>query len=321
VSVFDKPGLYLRNPAGGVEDIAAMKNAGFHWISINVGDHAEAEWDLIVSRARSLGVAVFPWQQCLNNEQVDSLCQMARERYNNCVIVNVEKPLDLGYVNIEVVRGCTWNMDACISTEPWLFARQSTDPFFVDWTRVRHHYIEMQLFPQENDVSKDPRNCRAHAYSLGVLKTKFQFGIHDLLPPSFPPRPPRYSVYTADDCGQNYGRWSPQTVMPLSIPYTGPLYGPGTSFGPSKGKTVKALKMAMHHAGFGTFSNPDSAYNRNLVLAMKHFQRDVGLNPTGNYGKGSYENIKTLLSAEVGGDYALTPAAQNLIREDAHGSN
>lgn len=309
-SIFDKPGFYLRHPAGGVEDVAAMKAAGFEWVALNIGDHNEDEWALIVQRAQAAGVAALPWRQCFNDEQVISLCQAAKARYNSKVIVNAEKPLDLGQVSIETIRDSTAGMDACISTEPWLFDS-------IAWSRINHHIIELQLFPQENNVSKDPRNCRAHAFSIGALKVKFQYGIHELLPESFPPRKSVYSVYTADDAGQNYARWSPQAIVPLIIPYTGPLYGPGyPPAGPSKGKTVKALKIAMHHAGFGTFSNPDSIYNRNLMAAMQHFQRQSGLQATGNYGKGSYEAIKTLLSSEIGGDYALTATAQSLIKGD-----
>ena len=80
----------------------------------------------------------------------------------------------------------------------------------------------------------------------------------------------------------------------VQLPYTGPYYGPTTDKRPRKGPTVRALKLAMHNGGFGTFAHwPDEHYNLPLEQAVRRFQHVVGVTPArGDYGKGVWQALR-----------------------------
>jgi Putative peptidoglycan binding domain len=312
VSVFDRPGLYLRNPRGGVEDVAAMQAGGFSWIAINVGDHARAEWSVVEQRAAASGVTVLPWRRCTTDAHVGELCDLARKEYSGRVIVNAEKELDTGVVSAGEIVTATEGMDAALSTEPVIFSTLDGSPLLAKLI------VQLQLFPQESDSSKRPRDCRARAFELGAQKVHFMLGMHDLRPRAFPPRQAPYSVYTADDCGNVFTPWAPRQPTPLEIPFTGPLFGPSAKKGVSpECGTVQALKIAMHRAGFGTFTSSDGVYDEDLERALANFQRHVGIAATGQFGRASYESVRSLLAVAPRGGYALSPAARALIQGDA----
>ena len=313
MSVFDSPGLYLRNPRGGIEDVAAMKAGGFSWVAINVGDDQEPpEWSVVEQRASASGVTVLPWRRCTTDTEVAELCDLARREYSGRVIVNAEKELDTGPVTAGAIVTATEGMDAALSTEPMIFSSLDGSPVLAKLI------VQLQLFPQENDASKSPRDCRALAFRLGAKTVHFMLGVHDLGPEEFPPRQAPYSVYTADDCGNVFTPWSPRQPDPLQIPFTGPLYGPSHRNGPSPAcGTAQALKIAMHQAGFATFTDPDGTYSEALEEAMANFQRNFGLTASGQYGKASYERVRRLLDVAPDAGFALTTSATALIEADA----
>lgn len=311
MSVFDRPGLYLRDPRGGVEDVATMTAGGFSWIAINVGDFAPADWSLVKQRANAAGMTVLPWRRCSTDAHVNELCDLARREHSGRVIVNAEKELDTGVVSAEAILTATQGMDAALSTEPILFSSLAGSPL------IERLVVQLQLFPQENDPSKAPRDRRAHAFGLGAKRVHFMLGMHGLDPDAFPERQAPYSVYTADDCGNVFTPWSPDARARLEIPFTGPLFGPSHERGPSpECGTVQALKTAMHRAGFGTFANPDVIYDTSLESALTNFQRHVRIRATGQFGKRSYEAVRSLLAVEPHGGHALTPPARALIEGD-----
>jgi len=313
VSVFDRPGLYLRNPRGGVEDVAAMKAGGFSWVALNVGDDQEpAEWSVVEQRASASGVTVLPWRRCTTDTEVAELCDLARREYSGRVIVNAEKELDTGAVTAGAILTATEGMDAALSTEPVIFSSLAGSPLLAKLI------VQIQLFPQENDDSKRPRDCRERAFRLGAKTVHFMLGVHDLGPKDFPGCQAPYSVYTADDCGNVFAPWSPRQPDPLQIPFTGPLYGPSHRKGPSPTcGTIQALKIAMHQAGFADFTDPDGTYSEALEKALVNCQRNFGLKASGQYGKASYECVRRLLAATPDAGYAFTTPARALIEADA----
>jgi hypothetical protein len=313
MSVFDAPGTYARSPQGGVENIQDLLDAGFRWYAFNVGDHTVAEWATVIARCRSLGMAVLPWDYVRSDAEVKALCDLAKREFDGMVIVNAEKPLDAAQpggakVTLECIANECEGMDAALSVEPWPFAS-------VDWTQVAKIPIQIQLFPQENETSRDPRACRAAYYDAGVERAEFMLGMHELNPYAFPPRQYAYSVYTVDDMGSDYFPWGPQSFPPLSashFPKVAPGYGPSSPSGkPQSKKSLawRALKRALHHAGFGSFPDPDSAYNSKLAAAMRNLQRVVGLTPSGDYGSASYEAMRSLQKTRPLGGYAMDSQA------------
>ena len=317
VSVFTESGFYLRNPRSGVEaiDFAMLKASGFKSLALNYGDHAPSEWAEITTRASIAGLTVLPWARCLTDQAVSDLCTKARKMPARAVIVNSESEFLDRSVSSAHIGSETAGLDACLSTLPWV---GDPPPDFVPLEDLEIH---LQLFPQEefNDSTR-PRACRAHAYDSGAKRVSFMYGVHaPATATQFPPRQAPYWVYTLDDCQTTWGLWMPTPIPSLTVPYTGPLYGPSQGARHTKRKTgtAKALKIALHNAGFASFPNPDRAYNAALERAMRLLQRRFNITPwTGSYGKASYEVICRLASATPGETYALTPAAEALIRED-----
>jgi hypothetical protein len=319
MSVFHTPGLYLRNPRGGVDDVAAMRAAGFRTIALNVRDHTIAEWELIRSRAAVADVTCLPWARCLTETEVANLCALGRHEFDGRVLVNCEDELfgDPPDVTLACIERETRGLDAALSMLPW-----AGD---LNLAIVRRLHMHLGLFPQERPdplgPHKQPRDDRVHAFKRGALRVDYMLGVHDLTPDAFPARQGAYWVYVADDVppAQKYARWAPETPPALPIPFTGPLYGPSR---PDKGggkrtKTARALKIACHRAGTGDFPQPNGVYSAALEKALAHLQRQFGILPTGQYGRGTYELLKTLLSVTPGTGYALGPAAVALIQADA----
>lgn len=313
MSIFDRPGLYIRTPGGNVEDVQAMRDAGFAWVAINVGDHEDEAWEIQRQRCVNAGMPILPWAYVRSAVDMADLCNLARSRYNSRVIINAERELWEGKITVDEIAAVSVGMDAALSTLP-------IPHTFIQWTKVKHLRIHCQIFPQENMESQNPRFCRALWYGYGVNQVDFMYGNHDLTPSAFPPLAGAFSIYTADDSkdfGQTYSTWGPHLIAPLDIPYTGPYYHNQFGKAPIKGQTVKALKIAMHNAGFGNFSNPDAQFNQALKNAMIRFQRSVGITPlSGNYGLGTYNALRTLTSAIPGILYALNQEAIDLIWSD-----
>lgn len=305
VSLFNKPGLYLRNPRGGVEDVANMRNAGFHYIAVNVGDHSMPEWDAVLNRAEQAGVPVMPWMRCLHEPAVTRLCALARAMPAKAVLVNSEDELFSGAVTLSHIAQECKGLDAALSCQPW-----TAD---LPLNQVSALAIHLQMFPQESEVSTRPRDCRARAFKNGGRRVNFMLGIHDIGPNVLPPRQAGYSIYTADDCGNDFGPWMPSTPPSLDIKFQGALY-PYDHSRYVRGKSperVKALKRAMHRAGFGDFGALDGTYGPKLKAAMQAMQRTHGFrSATGSYGASSHLVLMTLLAAQPDSGYALDEEAR-----------
>jgi len=306
VSVFHGSLLYLRSPEGGVENTDDMRRAGYSAVAVNVGDHPPTAWRRVEEKAKASGLTVLPWARCRTDGEVRRLASFALNLYQGLAILDVERELDTGEVSWQTVEdACRQLEDAALTTEPWLFEG-------FPWQRLEA-VVQLQLFPQENEVSRHPRDCRAHAYTLGCRRVQFMLGVHGLNPEDFSLDPP-LAVYTADDIGpHNYPRWAARNPDPLPVerfPYRGPLYGPSHPNRQSPPTPlVAALKRALHRAGFGTFPNPDLRFNRSLEAALRHLQAYYGIRPTGQYGTGSWQALRRLQAADPGEGYALDEKA------------
>lgn len=308
MSVFDRPGLYLRNPYGGVEDVKSMHDAGFETIAINVRDYQLHEWNMVRARAFEAGVAVIPWARCLTNAEVTELVKLAQS-LGNAVLVNSETELqNNGPVSAAHIASVCKGMDAAVSTLCWTAG--------MDLVALKGMPIHLQLFPQETDASTRPRDCRARACVNGGKHVTFMHGIHDIAPLVLPPLQGAYWVYTGDDAAQNFKLWGPRTWDSLNVPFRGALYPFGhPKYVPRKSPwRVRALKVAIHRAGFENFPQdvPDPGFGPRLAEALRCLQRVNGLRPTGYYGSGTHAVLQTLQAVDPGDKYgyALTPQAQ-----------
>ena len=183
-------GALLNQPDGAAWDFAAMRDAGFDWVALNVGDHEPRRWNDVRSRAEAVGLEVVPWarlghphlgetrEDCLRKLEV--LLDAARAWETSRPIVNVEteiKPAGLGGLITpdEVARKLDRaGMDeAGISTEAWLYD--------VNWVPLSRYTMLLQILPRDNrwapgEVRNKQEACekRAHGYGFAHVGTSVQ---------------------------------------------------------------------------------------------------------------------------------------------------
>jgi hypothetical protein len=209
VSVFVSTNhLLLRNPAGGVEDVAAMAAAHFRAIFCNIGDFEPDEWLTVRQRARDADCWCGPWLRTADEwnafdpDGVRWLVDVADD-WGSPLIVNTESEAKGTGSNVtQFIADVVGARDAAISVEAWPFAN-------VDWTPLARYPILPQIFPAESPPSADPEACRAEWYAYGAQCVVFTFGAYGDQRPEQYERLSPYGVYTADDMAQDYAAWSP----------------------------------------------------------------------------------------------------------------
>lgn len=336
MTVFNTNFLFLRAPDGGVEDLQAMRQAGFSGVFCNIGDHAPERWGTVRQRAQQQGMFCGPWARTgqgpgtFNPDRVDLLVATA-DTWASPLIINSEAELQgTGAAATTLIAAKVGRRDAAISMEPWLFAD-------VDWHPVAHLPMLLQINPAENEVSKHPADCKWHAHERGCRCVYFTFGTAPPQAPSWYTLQAPYSLYTGDNATP-FSAWSPTSagfqacvqspppspelpvLTPMQAPYTGPYYGPSDPRGPDKGKTAEALKRAVSRLGYLPWTDFDQHYNKNLEDAMKKFQQRAGLSASGQYGKGSWDKLRAAVVPKEmpnGGEYALDRYARTLLQAEA----
>lgn len=322
MSIFDRrTWLYLRHPNGGVEDVAAMRDAGYDGILL--ATHAPitlsngtrfpawslAPWQTIIARAISAGMPVAPWGYVKSAGECAQLRRCAIElagrtgRATAPACFNAEAELRDGLLSIETLVAYMDGLDA-------LFTTEGTPYHSVDWSRMPAHVtIEAQLFGRFPTILQDARGARALFYAFGAKRVRFLYGITDggvtTRPEGFPPRERGlYSVFTGDNDPRL--EYAPAPVaMPLpasALEYGGPLYPPGHPRYPGRPmrhRTVKLLKLALHEAGYESYTPAlvDDVYNRRIGDAIARMQRHYGIAPTGAYGLATWERFLRLPTA------------------------
>jgi hypothetical protein len=334
----DNNGLFLRNPEGGVESVDLMRDAGWDFIALNIGDFPPAQWEQkVIPKAQQAGMAYLPWCYVWNINDLAVLLAVADRWSAGVHIQNHEKQLDDGTVPADQIAEMTGDRDMAISTEAWLYNS-------VDWSWLTKYPVMLQFFPFENGIW-DFYGCEKHARDLGFSCVLFTLGTYDVAngPHSGgkeQPEPGDYetafrqplTLYTADDLTYNYPAayeiWMPSLnqyrepcsipvlppLTPEQCPYTGPYYMAGTKYKRVRGKTVKALKIAMDRMGIKAFPKPTTYYGVELGRAMGKWKVSVDLPANPNYGIPSWNALRGSVTED--GEYAFNQEALQLIRED-----
>jgi hypothetical protein len=196
--------LFLRDPRGGVEDLDKMQAAGFDGVFCNIGDHAPAEWEAVVRpRALQRGMFCGPWARTQGadgkfSEAILSSVVACAEAWGSPLIVNSESELKgTGSTWTPVIAAAVLGYDAAVSVEPQPFAD-------VDW----YHLKEIPVLPQVFGLMDNAAWYRDQWHGYGVDCCFYTFGSYDWGPSEYELRAP-FSLYTGDDCGQDYAAWSP----------------------------------------------------------------------------------------------------------------
>lgn len=165
-------GALLNNPGGAAWRFDEMRDAGFDWVALNVGDHEPRRWGDVRARAEAAGLEVVPWARlghphlgetrddCLR--KLGLLLDTAKAWRTTRPIVNVEteiKPAHLGGVITpeEVARELERaGMDeAGISTEAWLYD--------ISWVTLSRYAILLQILPRDNRWAPADVRSKQHA--------------------------------------------------------------------------------------------------------------------------------------------------------------
>ena len=209
-SVFKTPFLFLRQHDAGVENVADMKAAGFAGVFCNIGDPASPPeaWDTIRQRCAQNGMFCGPWLRTTDEnekfswERFWTLLDVA-DLWNptkSIVIVNSESELrGTGDTITKPMQEALGMRDAAVCMEPQPFDN-------VQWTPFKDIPILAQFHPSGRTDVIAMRDLW-HAYGVDCMfPTYGSFG--GVTPSTYDLKSP-YSIYTADDCGQNYAAWSP----------------------------------------------------------------------------------------------------------------
>lgn len=218
----------LRDPHGGVENVAEQAGAGMKWLSLNVADHAPAEWLLVRSRAREAGVVCLPKARlgipdrgdtrAMALAKLEFLCHTAVDWETDLAVVNAEteikRPELGGLVTPDDVADALDRYQlagAALSTESWLYAFDTPDH---SWQPLLRWPILLQLYPEDGRF--DPANMatelatrvrRARAYGFTYVGVTYQAWRAD--PDWYDRTGHAWSLAFGDDVGiGNWWRWN-----------------------------------------------------------------------------------------------------------------
>ena len=207
-------GAFLRNPRGGVEDVAEMKAAGIAWLALNVGDDQHwDDWQVVRDRADAAGVAVLPWARVRTMIELHDLMETA-DVFSSRVIANIENEFETVLPPAKVAALLadytlqSHALDAAISTVGWVYNA-------VDYSPLANYPVLLQLFPQ--DMKRDPAeleqiqaDCVKHARERGFVHVGITAQTYGAAEPSwyaYMNGTPR-SYFTGDDIGAtNWAAW------------------------------------------------------------------------------------------------------------------
>jgi len=213
-------GALLRNPRGGVENVAEMKAAlgDRCWLALNLGDgHVWDDWNVVIQRARALGVRLIPWARCRTLQECYDLLDDA-DLVGFRAILNIEDEFERGPGGtpapcppdkVREVMDDFPNVAVSFSTGAWLMND-------VVYTPIAHRPVLLQLFP--TDMKRDPSelpqielDCRKHARDKGFRYIAITCQTYAGAQPgwyAYQGSTPR-SLYTGDDVGAgNWAAWA-----------------------------------------------------------------------------------------------------------------
>lgn len=197
--------LFLRAPGGNVEDLDRMQAAGFDGVFCNIGDHAPAEWEEVVRpRALQRGMFCGPWARtqgadgAFSEAVLDAIIQCA-ERWQSPLIVNAETELNgTGSRWTTVIAEACRGFDAALSMEPWPFDN-------AEWWPLK----DMPVLPQISSAYGWHEPPVETWWAYGVDCVFATYGTFDGSKPYDYNLNAPYSLYTGDDCANDYAAWSP----------------------------------------------------------------------------------------------------------------
>ncbi len=207
-------GAWLRNPRGGVEDVAEMAAAGRRWLGLNMHEPdwtpKPASWEYAVRpRALRLGLTVFPWLRVYDRSDVRALRDVA-ERWSEQAgrALPVAPNLEVeAHDRLPPAAVCEeldgYEGEVITFTVAFLYRA-------VDWQPLAERgAVVLEIFPAESEDSTRVAGCVARAHEAGFRDVFLCYGAYAGQTPDLYDLALPHSVYTGDDVGAgNWRRWS-----------------------------------------------------------------------------------------------------------------
>jgi len=335
MTAFDSCFLFLNNPAGGVEDIAWLKQ-NCPWVKgvfCNVRDYAPNEWTSVRTRAIYHELFCGPWGRTTAPDRhvflpgiVDLIIHTA-DAWNSPGIINSEVELDGNQAALDYIVKSIGTRDCAISMQ--------SNPFdSIDWSVIGDIPILVQIFPVEAP-GYEPIPTRNKWWSRGAKCVYMTYGTYGGMKPTDFPLVAPYSLFTGDIIMANHTAplWSPtatgyQACKEASVPEipwykkpypkgkaVGPAHLPRDLKPPSKnggvvmtGHDVIAMKRMVSKAQRWLPWEPtnwDNRYNEMIAMGkgtgqvgesgLRGLQRQEGIPETGVLNDATYQLMRKIL--------------------------
>jgi len=204
LGMFKQTGALLRTPGGNVENITDQKPV-IRWAALNVGGEVERDpsrWKRQLSLYADVRIKTFPWLHCRTLNDVDFLVSVGTEWGSPAIGLNIEDVVGDELELSEVAKHVrSWTGQILMPTLPWVQNDQG-------WGQLARCIAALEIFPDENKESNDPRACTDHAFAEGLTKVTLMYKT------KAPHRPEQYdlslchSLYTADDITPTREAWA-----------------------------------------------------------------------------------------------------------------
>ncbi len=207
---FNGRGMTLLEPRGGVEDMDAVKNAGFTYVLLNLAFIRGGDWDLVRGRCAARGIEVVPWRTVHTLADVAQIENTAADWGSRACVheledINTVTPQALAaYVKAHYpdrVRG--------VMTQPW--AQNGAGwHYLADWVGMPEAYMNASS-------AFLPADLVGHLQQEGIPRCVpvLGWGVWSDAPIYVPPAkylevwpPPKpYIVYFGDSREPQYQEW------------------------------------------------------------------------------------------------------------------
>jgi len=203
--IYSQPGALVRNPRGGVEDIARYKSEGIRWLLLNL-EHTPDEWATIRARCDANGIKWGYWFHCLTPAH---LTWLLNDSFGTDLVgINVEQEL-ASTLGPSVIARIIADNPTTAETSLYLLGWVQNG---VDCRPIGDLPAFLEIFPQDAPVLLNTEtgkvkwlDCRNHAKELGLKHPLQLAGCYGAGKPSWYNKP--YSLYTLDDAAPTLSSW------------------------------------------------------------------------------------------------------------------
>jgi len=207
---FNGKGMFLLEPTGGVENVTALKQAGFTYVMLNLAFVRGGSWDTVRTRCASAGIVVVPWRRVRGPEDSAQVENTANLWGSHATAHNLESEAITTYPPVNLASYVKQNYPArsrAVITEPW--AQNGAGwAALKDWVGMPESFLNA-------DARWEPKVITDHLKAEGIPQCVplFGWGAWSDAPTYITPAhylslwSGPYGVYFGDSREQQYGEW------------------------------------------------------------------------------------------------------------------